>query len=457
MPNIFAYFVFFSWPFVVFWLLKRRPTYLAVFIAIALSGILLPFQFTIDLPLVPPLNKETITTLSLLIFLFLLKKKFQVFMPGLVTIIILFYFLVAIISVELNTDAVMINGKFLAGLTDYDAVSNVIKMLLSLMPFLLGRYFLNNIKDTETIFKALIVMGLIYTLPMLIELRMSPQMHNWVYGYGPASFMQQVRDGGYRPIVFIGHGLGLAFWFSGCVIAALALQKNKVRIPFLSGVKLIGYLFFILILCKTWSALAYVALAAILIFKVSPSKQVMWSFILAALILIYPIAKTSGLIPSKEIVSSIKEYSEERAQSLDFRFKNEDPLLAHALERPYFGWNGWGRNRLYDDYGKDISVTDGTWILELGMHGVMGFILYYLILLMPLYYAVKNINSIKDAKDKVYFATLAIILAIGVIDSVPNSGMAAMHFFLAGALLGQAELIKKQKYLLDNEKTKQNN
>ncbi len=456
MPNFFAYLVFFSWPLVVMWLLKRRQTGLAIFTAIALANIALPFAFSVDLPLMPPLDKETITSLSLLFFLFLFRRKFQVFKPGLVTMMIVGYFLVAIISVELNTDAVMVKGRFLQGLTHYDALSNVIRMFLWMTPFFLGRHFLNNIKDTETIFKALVLMALFYTLPMLIELRMSPQIHNWIYGYGPTDFMQQVREGGYRPIVFIGHGLGLAFWFSTCVIAAFALNKNKVRVPWLSGTKLIVYLMFILLLCKTWSALGYAIFAIFCISKISPSKQVKWSLLLATLILIYPISKTSGVFPGDEIVSKIYEFNAERAQSLEYRFQNEDALLTHALERPYFGWNGWGRNRMYDEYGKDITATDGRWIIEFGVHGAMGFIFYYVILLLPLYYAARNINFIEDPKDKVYFAALALILAIGIIDSVPNSGMVAMHFLLAGALLGQAEYVKKQKYLLKNEKTESN-
>ena len=445
MPNILAYLVFYSWPLVVFWLIKRRPTHQAIFIAITLAGLVLPLGFSIDFPLVPPIDKETITSLSLVAFLILLKKKFQIFKPGLVTMMILGYFLIVIISVELNTDPVMIKGKFIPGLSQHDVFSSLIRMFLWFMPFFLGRHFLNNLKDTEAIFKTLVLTCLIYTLPMLVELRMSPQIHNWVYGYSPIDFMQQVRDGGYRPIVFVGHGLALAFWFSTCVIAAFALKKNQVRVSFLSGTLLVSYLIFILILCKTWSAIGYVIFAMILIYKVSPSKQIKLSLLLAALILIYPATKTSGIFPDREIISEIKQYSAERAHSLEFRFQNEDALLKHALKRPYFGWSDWGRNRLYDDYGKDITATDGKWIIELGVNGVMGFIFYYAIFLMPLYYAAKNVNKIKDSRDKVYFASLAIILAIGIIDSIPNTGMMPVHFLLAGALLGQAELIKKTK------------
>lgn len=447
MPNTFAYIVFFTWPLVVWWLLTRYSAQQAIFISITAATLLLPSGFSIDPPLVPPLDRDTITSLSLVTLLFLLRKRFRIFLPGLPTKIIIGYFVVLIISVELNALPMMNGGRFLPGLTHYDALSVVIRTFLFMMPFFLGRYFLSNIKDTEVVFKGLVLMALLYTLPMLIELRLSPQFQNWVYGFSSASFLQQMRGEGYRPTVFYGHGLGLAFWMSTSLIAAYALFKNKVRFALTSTSKIVIYLFVILILCKTWSALAYAICAMYAISRLTPSKQVKWSLLLAGLILLYPVSKTMDIFPDKEIVSSIKDYSPERAQSLEFRFENEDMLLTHALEKPFFGWNGWGRNRVYDSYGKDISVTDGKWILEFGINGGVGFVFYYLILLIPLVYAAKTVNYIKEPKDKVYFGALALILAICIIDSIPNTGMGATHLLLAGALLGQAELLKKQKYL----------
>ena len=457
MPNIFANIVFYSWPLVVFWLLKRRPVNQAIFLSITLAILFLPYEFSLDLPLVPPLDRDTLTSLSLIVFLFLLRKKFRLFQPSATTMFIFGYLIAVVISSELNADPIVLGARSLPGLSHYDAFSNVARTVLWLMPFFLGRYFLNNVKDMQAIFKMLVIMGLLYTLPMLIELRMSPQIHNWVYGYAANNFMQQVRGDGYRPVVFLGHGLSLAFWFSTCLIAAAALQKNKIRYSKFSSTKILCYMLLILVLCKTWSALAYALVGILFITKLAPSKQIKLSMLFAALILLYPLSKTTGVFPDKEIVSTIQGFSVERAESLQYRFENEDILLNHALERPYFGWNGWGRNRLYSDYdGKDITVTDGRWIIEFGINGAMGFLFYYAILLMPLYVAMKNVNYIQDEKDKIYFSTLAFILAICIIDSVPNTGMGSMHLLFAGALLGQAELIKKQKYLLNNEKTNVN-
>ena len=73
---------------------------------------------------------------------------------------------------------------------------------------------------------------------------------------------------------------------------------------------------------------------------------------------------------------------------------------------------------------------------------------------MPLYYAHKNIENIEDPRQKVYFSALAIMLAICIFDSVPNTGMGFMHWLFAGALLGQSEMLAKQKKLAASKNLK---
>ncbi len=445
MPNIIGNLVFYSWPLVIFWLLSKYPAKQAIFFSITLAIMFLPNGFAIDYPLIPPIDRESLTAMSLALFLVIKNKKFSIFPSGLPSKLLIGYFLVLAISAELNSDAFVIGNKFFPALTHHDVFSSVVRALLSFMPFFFGRHFLNKVEDNEKIFKSLVFMGLIYTPFMLIELRLSPQFHNWVYGYSNVDFLQQVRGDGYRPTVFYGHGLSLAFWISTCLIAAIALQKNRVRVSIFSASKATIYLFVILILCKTWSAIAYVLLAILFIFKLKPVKQAKWALILAALIFTYPVANTTGVFPDHEIISNIQQYSPARAESLEFRFRNEKILLARALERPFFGWNGWGRNRVYNSWGKDLSITDGRWIIEIGVNGIIGFIFYYAILMIPLIYAHKNIENIENPQQRVYFAALAIILAICIIDSIPNTGMGMMHWLFAGALLGQSESLAKQK------------
>lgn len=456
MPNSFASLVLFSWPIVVFWLLVRYPAKYAIFIAITTASLLLPAAFQIDLPLLPPLNRDTITALTLVCALILLGIKFRFFQPGIIVKALVGYLIVIIISTELNGSIEISGSKFLPGLTHYDAFSNVFRTLLGLIPFLLGRYFFTDVKDNEAIFKILVIMALIYAIPMIYEIRFSPQLHRIVYGYHATDFIQSVRGDGFRASVFVGHGLPLAFWLSTCTIAAMALRKNKMRIGKLPTFMVICFLSAVLVLSKTWSALFYVILGVIFIYRLSPTNQVKWSFLLSALIMLYPVAKMMDVFPDKAIISTIAEYNTERADSMLTRYTNEEVLLKHALKKPFFGWGGWGRNRLYDNTGKDTVITDGRWIIEFGTFGAVGFVFYYLILLIPLYAALKNVKHIDNPKDQVHFAALAMLLAICIIDSVPNTNMWPMHLLLAGALLGQAEFIKKQRVLLRNERLRPN-
>lgn len=444
MPNLLAYVMLFGWPIYIRWALRHYSTKKAIFISLALALILLPSDFSVDPPFIPPLEKDSITYLSLVVFLIMLGKKFRVFLPGLPTKLIIGYLLATFFSSMLNSDPVFTGLKLLPGISLYDTLTFVLLAFLSMTPFFFGRYFSTGLRDAEEYYKVLVAMALIYSLPMLLEVRISPQLQAIVYGFNAADFLQQIRDGGYRPMVFYGHGLGLAFWFATCVVGLAALIKCKVRrVAGFPSALILFYFLIVLVFCKTWSAMFYAMLSMGFIFLLSPSRQVKYSFILAVFVLLYPIAKVSGILPEKQLIASIEEKNTGRAQSLNFRFENENVLLAHALERPYFGWSGYGRIFVYDDFGKNKTVVDGRWIIELAAHGIVGFIFYYAILLVPLYYAKKNVDKIQDPIDKIYFASLAVMLSICILDSIPNTGMRSIHLFLAGALLGQSEALKK--------------
>jgi len=51
-----------------------------------------------------------------------------------------------------------------------------------------------------------------YTFFLFIELTASPQLNRWIYGYHQSQFIMAMRAGGYRPMVFMRHGLNVAFF-----------------------------------------------------------------------------------------------------------------------------------------------------------------------------------------------------------------------------------------------------
>ena len=74
--------------------------------------------------------------------------------------------------------------------------------------------------------RALLTGGLIYSLPMLVEVRLSPQINVWIYGYFAHDFGQMMRYGGYRPMVFMTHGLWVALFACMAVLAAAVRLRD---------------------------------------------------------------------------------------------------------------------------------------------------------------------------------------------------------------------------------------
>lgn len=437
---LFAYFMLFIWPLVIIMMVNTSSLKNALLWAAVGSYLILP-KLRIDPPFLPPLNKGTLTFLVLFVFLKLMGINLGLLRKSKLRNWMIVYFVILVISTELNKFPVYVGGgKTLKALSHYDAFSSIIRYFVWILPMLLGRRIFDSFQDNERIFRFFTTAGLLYSLLMLFEVRMSPQLHNWIYGYVPTIFGQQMRLGGFRPIVFVGHGLPLSFVFTTFMFAAFALYKNKVQYTRFRPLHIIIYMFVVLLLCKTVSSLVYAILGIFLMYRYKPEKQVKIATIFVLSFMLFPASRALDIFPATELVDFVYEYSEDRAQSLDFRFSNEDILLERAMERPYFGWAGWGRNRVYDeDTGRSITVTDGKWIIELGNTGAIGALVFFLILSLPILNAAKAIKLIPDERDKIYIAAHTIILTFSIVDSIPNTSLGTVQLFIAGCLYGQTE------------------
>ena len=120
-----------------------------------------------------------------------------------------------------------------------------------LLPFLLGYMVLSSTDGVRAWMAALLLAGLAYSLPMLLEVRMSPQLNVWIYGFFDHDFSQAIRYGGYRPMVFLEHGLWVAlFGFMAVIAATLHLCEGEARLRLRNGAVL-AYLLVVLFLCKS--------------------------------------------------------------------------------------------------------------------------------------------------------------------------------------------------------------
>jgi hypothetical protein len=149
----------------------------------------------------------------------------------------------------------------------------------------------------------------------------------------------------------------------------------------------------------------------------------------------YPGVKIAGVFPDQAIAEFTSSHLDaERAGSLQFRFDMDKRLIEFARERLWFGWGEFGRNRIYDDAGRDTVVTDGYWIIVLTCGGLLRLACTFGLLLYPVMRAARVLRRVREPGDRFLLAGLAVVLACHVFDLLPNGMGNPLALFLAGAL-----------------------
>jgi hypothetical protein len=85
-------------------------------------------------------------------------------------------------------------------------------------PYVVGRVYFRDLESFRDLALGIVIGGLIYVPLCLIEIRVSPQLHIWIYGYHQHQFEQSIRFGGFRPTVFMQHGLAVAMWMVNATV-----------------------------------------------------------------------------------------------------------------------------------------------------------------------------------------------------------------------------------------------
>lgn len=303
------------------------------------------------------------------------------------------------------------------------------------IPYLIGRVYFADPHGMREMADGVIVAGLVYVPFCLYEVRMSPQLHMVVYGSMPHKFDQQIRFDGYRPMVFMGHGLAVAAFMTTALVLAAWTRGTATATGGWRrwGVWVLGPT---LILCKSVgpAVLAGVGLGLLGLARTPAVRAGL--LVLAAIPPTYCFARSTGSWDGADLVRlSAEEFGEERAGSLGFRFMNENQLIVRALERPAFGWGGWGRNRVRDDDGKDVSVTDGLWIIFIGTQGIVGLTAFGAMALLPV---VRHARSVPPGgwTTPTYAAATGCALVIGLwcIDCLLNAPRLPLYFVMVGGL-----------------------
>jgi len=339
-----------------------------------------------------------------------------------------------------DADPILFLIDALPGQSVRDIGSVLIGQVLTVVPFLIARQFLNSETGLREILLALMIGAIVYSIPSFVEIRVSPQMNIWVYGFFQHSFEQTIRAGGYRPIVFLPHGLWLALFVCTAAMAAAALARGTGLLDRWKAVRWVFYLLGFLLACKSAASIAYGMVLVPFVYFAPRRWMVIVATVFALVAVTYPMLRNLGVIPTDAIVAKVAEVNPNRAQSLGYRFDNEEQLLDRAAQKPAFGWSGWGRSLVRDsETGQILTIPDGRWIIVFGSFGWLGYIAEFGLLALPL--LLLGYHSLRSERGELspYIGPVALILGITLMDMLLNATLTPFTWLTAGAVLGYVE------------------
>lgn len=438
-----------SWPIVALLLfMTKRPVEATTWTLLG-SLLLLPSNVSIKFDMIPAVDKNTVP--SICSFLgcaaLLSNRKFVPIGLGPTKVLLALYCLGPMLSSLSNGDTLVYGPRVIPGVGLYDGFSASVSQSIVLLPFLIGQRYFQTALGPLSILRSLSLAGVLFTLPLLLEIQMSPQLSNWIYGFSSFGFSNEYRHGGFRPVVFMQNGLSAAFFLLTALLASIVLWRIAIRsTPSIRG-GLATYLAFVLVLCKSGGALVYGIVFGVTTKWLTPRVQARIAVVLVSVTLLYPLARISDRVPNEAVLSVASYFSKERADSLGFRFEQEKQLMERSGERLYFGWGRYGRNRVYDENGKDVSVTDGGWIITLSQFGLVGFFGQFGLLAASVFWGAAGVRAAQLQTDRLILAGLTTIVALISFEQIPNASMSSWTWLLSGALMGRAQrlVLARQK------------
>lgn len=434
------------WPVVTVFLFVLLPAHRALTWSILGAYLLLPVSTSFEVPMVPPLDKTSIPNLSILMccILFVRERWLTALKDPAIALLATVFTLSPFFTAYFNPEPLQYAGHFIPPMVMYDALAQAAANAIILIPFIAAYGLINSEKRRTDMIAILVLAALSYSVLMLIEVRLSPQLHRWVYGFFPHSFGQQMRGDGFRPVVFLGHGLLVAIFCAMAIIAAIARWRQARGKQKTRAGAIIAYLALVLLLCKSLGAVILTVILGPIVALLRARRIAMVSAVACVILLFYPAVRGAGLVPTVMIADLAGSFSADREGSLAFRLINEDQLLQRAAAKPMFGWGSWGRNRIFSaDDGKDLSVTDGTWIITLGTWGWVGYIAMFGLLCFGAIRLFWRRGAL--ASTTVVSATLGVLLTVNLLDSIPNASVRPITWLLAGAMIAVGGRMQHRK------------
>ena len=460
MPNSLAYLVVFSYPLVAFAFFKLFRLPVAAATTIIAGYLLLPTKVELDLPMLPPLDKHTIPAIVTILCASYIgfserarsrssvsklrnapaTKALNGWVPQDSVVIVLITVLVSssFLTGLTNQHTVFINDKTLKAYNAYDTMALALGVIVAIVPMFIGRRLFAHQENQKILLGLFAFAGFLYAWLALLEIRIAPVVNMNLYNFFPHSFGQHIRAGGFRPVLFLQHGLWVAIFQAMAFVAALGAYRCSAP-PFPRFVWLIFAFWIFLVLANSNSLGGFVlALFALPIaLFLPPALQMLIATGIAIIVLFYPAFRAAGFIPVDTIMALANSIDPLRARSLATRLNFEEYYIEHAARKPWFGWGGFARHRPEVDTGKGTAVSDGYWVIVIAVGGWVRYLSEFGLITYGL---LSSSLKRKSLQIGVEGAILMLMLAINLVDLIMNATSTPITWLLVGSILGRLEL-----------------
>ncbi|QDU56900.1 hypothetical protein [Aeoliella mucimassa] len=292
-------------------------------------------------------------------------------------------------------------------------------------PYLVGRMYFSDADGIRYLARAFYLAGIAYMPFCLYEVRMSPQLHSMFYGFHQHSFAQTFRMGGWRPMVFMQHGLMVSLFMVLTTVIGIWLWRRK-ELPLLFGFSTKYFLPLMVLTTVLSRSTGALALGVVAISALFVAKHFGPKIVILPLLLIAPFwvsGRLSGVF-SGEIVSQTAVAitgDANRGGSMNARLAQEDKVRGSVLSSPVFGYGRWGKG------------LDQLWLLEARNHGIPQVVSLILVCSLPSLLALIKMSKKQMNTAGGFAVLLAFLPLLFLLDSLVNGMVNPLYVLAAGA------------------------
>jgi hypothetical protein len=425
----------FGWVFVVIGIFFYKKAQEAVVASVIIGFLFLPIA-TFDLQGMPQYNKFTSISLGLILGSILTGQSAKYPLNfGLYDLPMFLWCFVAPFASSLSN-----------GLGLYDGFASMASHYLKYGVFFwAGRRYFCTPSSLRVLTRGILIGGLAYFPLVIFEARMSPQISNIVYGFIQDTSPMR-RYGGWRPVIFMEHGLMVSLWMAISATVAFWLWKSHelpsvCKIPIeLLAFALIGAA----LLCKSGNGWFFLAagIGGYYCYKISGSTLIFRCMLM--IIPLYIAARLLNIISVERVRSFAGMlFDEERIESLTVRLMQEDLFGQKAMQRLLFGWGRMGRGWPVDPLSGDrlIQMVDSLWVILLSGNGLFGMSSLFMAIgigpwkVLGFFKKKGGGASGKMEPYQIDGIILSLIVGFFLIDSLLNAMVSPIYVLCSGALV----------------------